>query len=203
MDILIHQAFRDAVLDGHLEHLEWWAKKLPNELPAMKGLARKRTADDDRRGRVRQVGLDVVKTDNAGHFGHVQRTVQEGDAVRRIQPARDDVNLPGLRRTGHGIYDSALAGADEQRPVVAQCHRARPRNAACIDGDFETCWQLDGIQGQASLGIRRWPHFPPDQQRREECQYSETESRSSHGEFTSPAELIRAGPQVGGCGESE
>src|SRR6185295_6190892 len=112
----------------------------------------------DDRGRPRRVVeplLDAVVAQDAADRGDIERAVLEGDAVRRLEAARDDAGFAAPGR--HGI-DLVAARADEERPVRAEGERARLGQPRGVDADREAFGQADvgytGRRGNHRTGQR-------------------------------------------------
>ena len=123
----------------------------PDRLVAVMRMVRQIAGDDRRLGRILQVALDRVVARDAADLRDVERAVAEGDAVRRIQPARDHARGAAARR--HGI-DISLAAADEERAAAAERERSRAGHVLGVDADAKPGRQLDLVEARRGKGAR-------------------------------------------------
>ena len=128
-------------------HIEPAVRIEGDVLPAVPFVLGKRVVDHHGRWRVVQARLDLVEAQHPADLCHVERAVAEGHSVGLIQTLGEGVH--GVRlvvpvMVDHRI-DLVLAGADENRPGLAQGQRARLGHAG-VDADAEAGGQRDPVQ---------------------------------------------------------
>ena len=118
------------------------------KLPAMRLVVRQIAIDEGRLRRVVELALDIVDLRDLVDLGDVERTVVEGDAVGRMQPARQHLDLTLAVLVDQRIDLVEQTAADENGALVADPQRARIADPAGIDLDME-------VRGQFQLGLRQ------------------------------------------------
>ena len=132
-------------------HVQQAIRPERDEFPAMMCFVGKFVVDNNRLGRILELGFDVVVACDARHFCHVQRAVPEGYAAWHVQSIGDldhfvgpivaiminnRINIAGIHRTG------------EESTVRTKRHLSRVGYACGIDADAETGRQLDFVKRQ-------------------------------------------------------
>ncbi len=126
-----------------------------DEFPPVQCFIGKCVAHHLRFGRVREVRLDIVVTQDAADLGDVKRTVPEGDAVRGVETACDGDHLIASSvaiAVGDGVDVSGITTSDEERPVWGDRHRPRPGDVPGINIDGKPRREGDRIERQGAAG---------------------------------------------------
>lgn len=98
-----------------------------DELPAVMAVGREVVADDDRCGRIVEVGLDVVVACDPRILSDVEVAVMHRDTVRRVETVGDDDDALAAAvavLVADGPDAVVGAGADEDRALRAERQRA-------------------------------------------------------------------------------
>ena len=104
-----------------------------------------------RRRRIVQAIFNIVKTEDAAHFGHKETAVAEGHAVGHFETFGNDVHHIGIVVVvgiAEGIHGAFVAGAHKKRTVGRPFQRAGIGHVFGIHVYLKAFGQLDLAQRQ-------------------------------------------------------
>ena len=193
-DRIVRIGFVADVAGSADRHMEPPVRPEADELPAVVRVGRQPVRDHDRPRRRVQPVLDAVVPEDPADLSHVETSVAEGHAVRRVQTRRDAIAL--LRRAvavrvDQGVDDAGVAGAHEHRTARTLRQRTGAGYTTREHADREPVGQLDlGQPRHLSLRAAR-----PDRQKTQNGQQEgPTVDRETAGHRRSTYQSITATP---------
>src|SRR5262249_52534767 len=122
--------------------------------PTVRLVLRQVAEDDGRLRRVVELVFDVLDFRDLGQLGDIERPLMQDDAVRAIEPGRDDLDFALSVLVDDGVDLVLDAARHEYRALVAEPKRPRIIDAARINVDRETLRRFELVERELVGGGR-------------------------------------------------